>query len=187
MMHQIEREVVEHVRKATVLTEDMTVYKQCGYRPKFNGPVYAAIATLKIPKGTRVSMPTITDKSEFVKELLWHTYSRIEKLGAEAKLEHLNKDTFHYLNELNNLSGILRDPAHYRKCRAEKAKVISMYYINYVLEVVPINSAFSRRDSKFQYVVGKTVKAEAFKDDIDVCAPGIHFFLTEEEARSYVY
>ena len=68
-----------------------------------------------------------------------------------------------------------RSNASGRKCRAEYAIVIS-------------GEGVSQHDSSFVYRVGETVRPrEPFDEDRwNECGSGIHFFLTEEEAKEYV-
>ena len=62
-----------------------------------------------------------------------------------------------------------------RKCRAEFAKVIS----------VP-KGAVSNYDKTTRYIAGEIVRPDSYDDNFLVeCAPGIHFFLTREEAEQY--
>ena len=66
-----------------------------------------------------------------------------------------------------------------RKCRASKARV---------LEALNTNETefYSIHDPHFIYKVGETVEASDFNDDIrEECKPGIHFFMTLEEAIKY--
>jgi hypothetical protein len=64
-----------------------------------------------------------------------------------------------------------------RKCRAEYAVVVS----------APEGGATSQHDSSFIYRQGETVRpSNGFCDDPRIeCAPGIHFFITEQEAVEY--
>ena len=71
------------------------------------------------------------------------------------------------------------------KHRASSAKV---------LEIISMKSgrkcktAKSKHDFSFKYKVGETVRPIGAKFDMssfEVCTSGIHFFLTEEEARNY--
>jgi hypothetical protein len=60
-----------------------------------------------------------------------------------------------------------------RKCRAEFAKVIK-------------GSGPSGHDLNFIYKEGEIVKPSSFDPNPLVeCAPGIHFFITREEAEAY--
>jgi len=64
-----------------------------------------------------------------------------------------------------------------RKCRASKVEV---------LEVFGGEVGISKHDNKIEYRVGATVIPDAFEEDRwNVCAPGIHFFLTRLEAEAY--
>ena len=70
-----------------------------------------------------------------------------------------------------------------RKCRCDKAKVLSITsYVgceNYTI-------ARSEYDTTFIYEVGKTIQVNNFDENRwNECAPGIHFFLTREEAIDY--
>ncbi len=77
------------------------------------------------------------------------------------------------------LDGVPRSSATSRKCRAASAKVI---------EIIGAKEAFSKHSSDFRYTLGSIVKpTEPFDTDRwNECAPGIHFFLTKEEATAYV-
>ena len=60
-----------------------------------------------------------------------------------------------------------------RKCRAEWAKVLE-------------GEGVSQHDGATRYAPGEIVRPDRYDDDIRVeCAPGIHFFLTREEAEEY--
>ena len=79
-----------------------------------------------------------------------------------------------------------RSNASGRKCRASKARVVSITD----LEGQPIDGAqrvFSRHDHDFTYSNGVTVEpTEPFEEDRwDECASGIHFFITREEAVAW--
>jgi len=71
-----------------------------------------------------------------------------------------------------------------RKCRCDKAKILSIE----TFDGKSLTTAYSFYDNSFVYEVGKTVSAPDFCEDRwEECAPGIHFFMTEKEARQYVY
>lgn len=194
-MYDVEREVVSNVREVRTLDEDMIVYKKGMWYPSTRSGAYDAIIKLKIPAGTTVVMPTILDKTAFTRELLFHTYAKIEELAEEAKFQAPDRDRYFYSHDMDELISIVRGPEHYRKCRAEKAEVVSIVGILGVKQLgaekedeILIEKAMSTYDSGFEYIVGETVRPtedRPFCDDIDVCASGIHFFLTEEEARDY--
>jgi Family of unknown function (DUF5758)/Pentapeptide repeats (8 copies) len=65
-----------------------------------------------------------------------------------------------------------------RKCRASKARV---------LQVFGAVKGISLHDGKTEYVKGKTVIADSFDDNRwNICAPGIHFYLTRIEAENHL-
>lgn len=71
-----------------------------------------------------------------------------------------------------------------RKCRCDKAKVLSIE----TFDGKPLTTAYSFYDNSFVYEVGKIVSVPDFYEDRwEECASGIHFFMTEKEARRYVY
>jgi hypothetical protein len=75
-----------------------------------------------------------------------------------------------------------------RKCRASSAKVLSLHTPSDNVRL-RIKSARSSFDSDFVYRIGETVrpKDRAFdKRPKQVCAPGIHFFLTFDDAARYI-
>ena len=70
-----------------------------------------------------------------------------------------------------------------RKCRCEKAKVISITSID---GETSYDVAYSYFDKGFVYRVGDTVKSDSFDDNrFATCSSGIHFFLTRQEAEDY--
>ena len=70
------------------------------------------------------------------------------------------------------------------KCRCEKAKVLDIYSIDKTRHFAYGFSCMY--DRHFKYTVGEEVCADSFDEDAKlVCAHGIHFFLTEEEAIEY--
>jgi hypothetical protein len=71
-----------------------------------------------------------------------------------------------------------------RKCRASEATVISITAADGTEATVKPQR--SKHDSAFEYYVGKTVSVDDFCADPRIeCAPGIHFFITREEAVNY--
>jgi hypothetical protein len=70
-----------------------------------------------------------------------------------------------------------RSHAFGRKCRAEYADV---------LEVIGGEVGFSQYDPDVIYRAGERALPDSFSEDWqDECAPGIHFFITREEAEAY--
>lgn len=75
-----------------------------------------------------------------------------------------------------------RSSATTRKCRCSKAEVLSIE----TMDGAPLKEAFSDYDYEFTYTVGKTVSVKNFEEDRWAeCTPGIHFFITREEAENY--
>ncbi len=86
--------------------------------------------------------------------------------------------------KLEITSNALRSSATTRKCRCSKAKVLDIY--SYNNKEVKYKEAVSTHDSGFIYKVGEIVEVENFDTNRwNECSTGIHFFLTEEEARRY--
>ncbi len=77
-----------------------------------------------------------------------------------------------------------RSSAFGRKCRCDKAKVLSIETLD-GLET-NMDTAFSAYNGVFAYEIGKEVSVDNFDEDRShECAPGIHFFMTREEAVEY--
>ena len=76
-----------------------------------------------------------------------------------------------------------RSSATSRKCRCNKAKVLSITSLDGKEEYTKVASDYSL---KFVYKVGKVVEIENFDENRwNECAPGIHFFITRDEAVMY--
>lgn len=77
-----------------------------------------------------------------------------------------------------------RSSAFGNKCRCNKAKVLGIKDFDGCKK----NTAISIYDLHFLYEVDKEVSVPDFDENRwHECAPGIHFFMTEEEARKYYY
>ena len=84
--------------------------------------------------------------------------------------------------ELEICADAKRSSATGRKCRCDKAKVISIT----TPEGTPVDSAISQCTETFAYRVGDIVSVPDFDDNRwNECAPGIHFFITRQEAVDY--
>lgn len=87
--------------------------------------------------------------------------------------------------ELEILADAARCSATSRKCRCSKAKVLSITKLD-GSEANGITKAVSNYDSSFVYKVGKIVEVKNFDPNRwNECAPGIHFFITRQEAVDY--
>ena len=77
-----------------------------------------------------------------------------------------------------------RSSATTRKCRCDKAKVISITSLD---GKENFTTAYSYYDRFFQYTVGQTVVIDDFDEDRwNECSTGVHFFITREEAIDYI-
>ena len=86
--------------------------------------------------------------------------------------------------ELEIPSDALRSSATTRKCRCSKAKVISI--TNQDGSPSNVTSIPSSWDSNFVYRIGDIVEVADFDTNRwNECAPGIHFFITRQEAVNY--
>jgi hypothetical protein len=74
-----------------------------------------------------------------------------------------------------------------RKCRAEFAEVLAVYPKGKKRAMAKATEVYSDHDRSFKYKTGdKLVPTNGFSlDRWDECAPGIHFFITREEAENY--
>ena len=89
-----------------------------------------------------------------------------------------------YIIELEIPDDALRSSSTTRKCRCSKAKVISITN----LDGTPsdVKSVASGYNSKFIYTIGETVEVPNFDTNRwNECAPGIHFFITRQEAVDF--
>ena len=86
--------------------------------------------------------------------------------------------------ELEIHKDALRSSATGRKCRCSKAKVLSITNIDG--SECRYNVAISGYDKNFIYKVGEIVQVNNFDTNrFNECAPGIHFFITRQEAVEY--
>ena len=89
-----------------------------------------------------------------------------------------------YIVKLQIPKDAKRSSATTRKCRCSKAKVISITNLDGTDSgLTKIESSYN---NDFVYAVGKTVSVKNFCEDRwNECAPGIHFFITRQEAVDY--
>ena len=89
-----------------------------------------------------------------------------------------------YIVELEIPADAQRSSATSRKCRCSYARVISITN----KDGSPANAevVYSSHDPNFAYRVGEIVKPDSFDPNRwNECAPGIHFFITRQEAVDY--
>ena len=90
-----------------------------------------------------------------------------------------------YIVELEILADAMRSSATGRKCRCSKAKVVSI--TNPDGSNAEVTSARSGWNFDFIYSVGEVVEVKDFDTNRwNECAPGIHFFITRQEAVDYI-
>ena len=89
-----------------------------------------------------------------------------------------------YIVELEVCANAKRSSATSRKCRCSKAKVLSITHLDGSNSgLTEVRSNYSK---EFVYRVGETVEVPDFDENRwNECAPGIHFFVTREEAVKY--
>ena len=88
--------------------------------------------------------------------------------------------------ELEILTDARRSSATGRKCRCDKAKVLSVTTLDGVEVGADAGTVHSSYDPDFVYKVGEIVTAPNFCEDRwEECAPGIHFFINRQEAVQY--
>ena len=89
-----------------------------------------------------------------------------------------------YIVELLILEDARRSSATTRKCRCDKARVLSITKLDG--QDVGVDHVCSSRTNTFIYRIGSVVEEPKFcTDRWKECAPGIHFFITREEAVNY--
>lgn len=77
-----------------------------------------------------------------------------------------------------------RSSAFGRKCRCNEAKVLDIQNLDGTS--ADVTEVYSQHDTNFAYRVGETVRVDNFDEDRrNECAPGIHFFITRQEAVDY--
>ena len=79
-----------------------------------------------------------------------------------------------------------RSSATERKCRCDKAKVLSVTTLDGVKVGADAGTVHSSYNKLFEYRVGEIVTEPNFCEDRwEECAPGIHFFINRQEAVEY--
>ena len=89
-----------------------------------------------------------------------------------------------HIVELEILEDAKRSSATTRKCRCDKARVLSI--TKYDGQDAGISEVASDRDCNFIYKVGEIVSVSDFDENRwNECSTGIHFFITRQEAVDY--
>lgn len=105
----------------------------------------------------------------------------------KAKLYSLDETKIQdVIVELEILADARRSSAIGRKCRCDKAKVLSVTTLAGVAVGADAGTVHSSYDKLFEYRVGEIVTEPNFCEDRwEECAPGIHFFINRQEAVEY--
>lgn len=114
----------------------------------------------------------------------WSIYTAFYPLQCPESGSYIGYKKAHGLIvELEIPADAMRSSATSRKCRASKAKVLSITDI----DGNPAGDCVeSNHDPSFIYVVGETVEVKDFDTNRwNECAPGIHHFITQDEAVKY--
>lgn len=89
-----------------------------------------------------------------------------------------------YIVELLIPEDARRCSATSRKCRCDKAKVLSITKLDGTSDGV--DTVYSKYDETFAYKIGELVEVKDFDNNRwNECSTGIHFFLTRQEAVEY--
>ena len=101
----------------------------------------------------------------------------------EAWKKAIHDDKENVVVHLLVSSNAKRSSATSRKCRVSEAQVLDIKSLDGHEE---FTEAKSQHDNNFVYRVGETVNVDNFDDDRwKECAPGIHCFITRQEAVNY--
>ena len=122
--------------------------------------------------------------AENTDSVTWNIYTAFYPLQCPERGAYTAFKKAHGLIvELEIPADAMRSSATSRKCRASKARVIS---ITDVSGNPAGDSVASDYDSNFVYRVGEMVEVPDFDTDRwNECAPGIHHFITRAEALRY--
>ena len=120
-----------------------------------------------------------------VDEVKWNMYTTFYPLQCPETGSFIGyKKASGYIIELEICADAKRGSATSRKCRCSKAKVLGI--TNLDGSVSGLREIGSNYNKNFIYHIGETVEVPNFDDNRwNECAPGIHFFITREEAVKY--
>ncbi len=123
--------------------------------------------------------------AKHINDVIWHSNTLFFPMQCPERGAYIGFKKAHGLIiELEIPADALRSSATTRKCRASKARVISITDV----DGNPAgDSVASNYDRNFVYRIGEMVEVSDFDTDRwNECAPGIHHFITREEAVIYV-
>ena len=141
--------------------------------------------------GANLSMANLSMADLSMADLNWADLSGAKNVNVpltcpeKGSFIGFKKVRGNYIVELEILADAMRSSAAGRKCRCSKAKVVSI--TNPDGSNAEETSARSGWDLNFIYSVGEIVEVKDFDTNRwNECAPGIHFFITRQEAIDYV-
>jgi hypothetical protein len=119
-----------------------------------------------------------------IDQMMWDIYTAFYPLQCPESGSYIGyKKAGDLVVELEIPADARRSSATSRKCRASKAKVLSITDINGNPGGDQVRSNF---DPNFVYAIGETVEVSDFDDDRwNECSTGIHHFITRAEAVIY--
>ena len=119
-----------------------------------------------------------------VDKVIWDSNTKFYPLQCPEEGAFVGwKKAHNQIVKLEICADALRSSATSRKCRCSSAKVLAIESID---GSEHRNLVRSNYDPYFVYKVGEIVKVENFDTNRwNECAPGIHFFITREEAVNY--
>ena len=119
-----------------------------------------------------------------IDQMMWNIYTVFYPLQCPESGSYIGyKKASGLVVELEIPADARRSSATSRKCRASKAKVLSITDIN---GTPAGGQAKSNYDPNFVYAIGETVEVTDFDDNRwNECSTGIHHFITRAEAVIY--
>ena len=119
-----------------------------------------------------------------IDQMMWDIYTVFYPLQCPESGSYIGyKKASGLVVELEIPADARRSSATSRKCRASKAKVLSITDINGNPAGGQVKSNY---DPNFVYAIGETVEVSDFDDDRwNECSTGIHHFITRAEAVIY--
>lgn len=119
-----------------------------------------------------------------IDQMMWDIYTAFYPLQCPESGSYIGyKKAWGLIVELEILADARRSSATSRKCRASKAKVLSITDINGNPAGSQVRSNY---DPNFVYTIGENVEVSDFDDDRwHECSTGIHHFITRAEAVKY--
>ena len=133
-------------------------------------------------RGANLSNADLCEAS--IDQMMWNIYTVFYPLQCPESGSYIGyKKASGLVVELEIPADARRSSATSRKCRASKAKVLSITDINGNPGGDQVRSNF---DPNFVYAIGETVEVTDFDDNRwNECSTGIHHFITRAEAVIY--